>query len=84
MLTDQTLVDYALLQFKQEPEFKEFVAGRLAQLKVGGVKLPESIEDCLSVQVSPGIPLAKLLIEAFADQATQPQWYRLRQAARAG
>ena len=78
MLTEDTLVQWALMEMEREAEFQRFVTEKLAQLRAAGVDLPLDVATSLAVQAAPGIPVAKVLIEAFAAQASLPQWYRLR------
>lgn len=82
MLTNQTQIEWALLEAEREPEFNRFCQEKIAELRAGGFALPPDLASCFAVQAAPGILLAKLLIEAFAAQASQPQWYRLRQLDR--
>lgn len=76
-LTTETLVHYALLELNRDPGFGDFVTEQLAKLR-RRLRLPDGLQEALAVELSPGIPLAKLLIESWDGQQTEPQFFRLR------
>lgn len=78
------MVEYARLELRRDPDFHQFCSERLPGIRQELGDLPESLEGCLATEVSPGLPLAKFLLDAYNLQASEPQWQRLRRAAVAG
>jgi hypothetical protein len=76
-LTTETLVHYVLLELNREPGFSEFVTEKLALIR-RRIPLPEGLQDALAVELAPGAPIAKLLMESWDGQQTEPQFFRLR------
>ena len=77
MLTQQTEVEYALLEVKRDPVFHQFCVARIAEQRVKH-QLPEEFEACLAVEAAPGVTLARVLLELFMAQLSKPQWRRAR------
>ena len=80
MLSQETVVEYVMMEWRDNFAFRQFLRKIYAQLKAA---IPD-LEDppiCFATQVAPGIPLAKPLLEAYLGQERQPQWQRLRRTA---
>ena len=83
MLTAQTIVEYARLELARDPEFRRYCDARLSALRAAVAGLPPDLESCLAFEASPGVPLAKMLLDAYNRQASEPQWIRAKRAATA-
>jgi hypothetical protein len=81
MLTSQTQVEYALLEARRDPSFHQFCIDRLNPLRERH-NLPEDLEACLAIEVSPGAPLARWLLELYMSTLDGfQQWIRARDLA---
>lgn len=74
-LTTQTLINYARLELRRDARFAVFCEQVLAELRQH-MPLPDAAETCLELEIAPGIPIAKLFIEAYERQADEPGWRR--------
>lgn len=74
-------MEYARLELKRDPEFRQFCDAHLPSLRLALPDLPQSISDCLGVEIAPGMPLAKMLLEAYNAQASEQQWHRAQRDA---
>jgi hypothetical protein len=72
------------MELRRDPEFRLFCSERLPGIRQALPNLPAELEGCLATEMSPGLPLAKFLLDAYNLQASEPQWQRLRRAATAG
>ena len=77
MLTNLTIVEYAKLEISRDPEFLAFCESYLALLREKISNIPP-LPECLDYEVAAGFPMAKVLLEAFSSQSTEPQWQRAR------
>lgn len=80
MLTNKTMVDFAQLELRRDPGFARFCEERLPGLR-SMLPLPTYLVDCLAIEVVKGMPLAQLLLDAYNNQAEEPQWLRAKRAA---
>ena len=78
MLTDKTQVDYALLELRRDPQFRQFCINLLSPFR-DRYHLPNEIEQCMAIELIPGIPIARIALDKFKDAINEPQWIRERQ-----
>ena len=80
MLTAQTILAYVEKEWRDNPKFNVFFSSVFLDL----IRVIPNLKDppeCFSLEMAPGIPLAKFILEAYMAQEKQPQWQRLRQEA---
>ena len=66
MVTEKTLIEFAVLQYHSDEDFKEFADGWLAKLRERNPDLPGDAAACFATPVNgDGTPLAKYVLEGF-------------------
>lgn len=79
MLSLSTQIEFTQLELQRDIDFYNFAMEKFALLKARWPqKLTGDLWECLSVEISPQITLAKLLLEGFINASSEPQWQRVK------
>ena len=78
MLTVQSQVAYCRLEIQRDPVFRQFCTDILDNLRLTH-SLPSELDSCLSIELTPGLPVARILLDRFCDSLDEPQWIREKQ-----
>lgn len=66
MVTDQTLIEFAILQYASDEDFKTYADDWLSKLRERNPQLPDTPQACFAAPVNgDGTPLAKYVLEGF-------------------
>lgn len=73
-------MNFAQLELKRDPEFRQFCENFLHRLRLLVPGIPISVEACLPVKLR-GLLLASRLLEIYHSHHETPQWQRAKRAA---
>ena len=79
MLSPESYVELALIEYKRDPEFRKHMDRITSHLvEQGHLEAGTPLEATLARAVEGGRPLAWAVLRAFHNQSSQPQWQRAR------
>lgn len=68
MVTEKTLIEFAVMQYISDEDFKEFADDWLGRLREKKSDLPAEAAACFAMVVNEdGTPLAKYVLEGFEN-----------------
>lgn len=73
MISPDSLISFARLEYSRNTNFRAFVEAELAKLHKVHI-LPQDALACLSLAMTSGRPLAQALLEAYHARGKIPQW----------
>jgi len=81
--TSESYVTYALYEIRRDPDFAAYVQSYFASIGSYGFGIPdttspEGLEQALSLEVSPGEPIAKAVLDVVYDRGRGHQWMTAR------
>jgi hypothetical protein len=71
-------VEYTLLEYRRDPAFRQFCTDLLAELR-SAHNLPHDVGACMAIELSPGMTVARILLDRFCETLDEPQWIREKQ-----
>ena len=70
--SQDSIVKMVLLQYRQDPRFKQFVDNAIQQAMMARPNMANTLEEWLEIQVSPTRTMAKALLDHWTDQENVP------------